>query len=78
MKKNAIAAPCSTVGIITSPNGVWVLKCERIHSTMPKPMKATVASLRGSIAVTFLPTHGDSMIASTPTGAIAIPAQVAV
>src|SRR5205814_9629628 len=77
-KKKAIAAPCTTVGISTPLNAVCTLKRERIHSTMPRPRKATPASLRGSILVTFLPTHGDSTIASTPTGAIAMPAQVAV
>ena len=33
MKKNAIAAPCSTVGIRMVLKSAWVLKCERIHST---------------------------------------------
>ena len=56
----------------------WVLKCERIHSTTPKPTKATVASLRGSMRATFLPTQGESTMASSPTGAVARPAQVAV
>jgi hypothetical protein len=41
-------------------------------------MNATVASLRGSIFATFLPTHGERMIARMPTGAVASPAQVAV
>ena len=56
----------------------WALKCERIHSTAPKPKNATVASLRGSTRPTFLPTSGDRMIANMPTGAVARPAQVAV
>ena len=45
---------------------------------MPNPMKETVASLRGSILWTFLPTIGDSTMARMPTGAVAMPAQVAV
>jgi hypothetical protein len=44
----------------------------------PKPRKATVASFLGSILATFLPTHGEMMIARMPTGAVARPAQVAV
>src|SRR5665213_3693246 len=65
MKKKAIAAPCSTVGIRIVLTSTWTLKRERIQSTRPKPRKATVASLRGSILLTFLPTQGDRMIAST-------------
>ncbi len=78
MKKNAIAAPCTIVGISTVMKSACTLKRERIQSTSAKPRKATVASRRGSIRLTFLPTHGDSTIASTPTGASAMPAQVAV
>jgi hypothetical protein len=33
MKKNAIAAPCSTVGRRMVSKSAWVLKCERIQST---------------------------------------------
>ncbi len=78
MKKNAIAAPCSTVGIRIVRKSAWTLKCERITSTRPKPRKATVASFLGSILETFLPTQGEMMIARMPTGAVARPAQVAV
>ena len=31
MKKNAMATPCITVGIINVDKSAWVLKCERIH-----------------------------------------------
>ena len=72
------AAPCSSVGIRITHTVALVLKFERIHSTSAKPTKATVVSLRGSRRATFLPTQGDSTIASSPTGAIAMPAQVAV
>jgi hypothetical protein len=78
MKKNAIAAPCSSVGIRITQTVALVLKFERIHSTNAKPTKATVASLRGSRRDTFLPTQGDMTMASSPTGASTRPDQVAV
>ena len=55
-----------------------VLKLERIHSTSANTTKAKAAIRRGSNLVMFLPTSGDSTKASKPTGAITIPACVAV
>jgi len=57
---------------------VCTVNCERIHSTMPKTMNAPVAMRRGSHWPTFLPTSGVSRMAKMPTGASAMPAEVAV
>ena len=78
MKNIAMAMPCSSVGSRMVPKSAWVLNSERIHRIAAKPRKAAVASQRGSMRLTFLPTQGDSTMASSPTGAIARPAQVAV
>ena len=43
MKKNAIATPWITVGIRMVAKSACVLKCDRIHSTRAKTMKAKVA-----------------------------------
>ena len=45
---------------------------------IPLSQTLLLASLRGSIFETFLPTQGDSTMASKPTGAVTRPAQVAV
>ena len=78
MKKNAMAAPWITVGISTVTKSVSVLKRERIHNTRANTMNAPVAMRRGSHWPTLRPTMGVSKMASTPTGASAIPAAVAV
>ncbi|MOA56342.1 hypothetical protein D3C78_1803030 [compost metagenome] len=78
MKKNAIAPPCSRVGIRMWMKSVSVVKCERSHSTSANTMNAPVAILRGSHCPTFLPTSGVSKMAKMPTGASAMPAEVAV
>ena len=78
MKKNAIATPCTRVGSMMVMKSAWVLKRDRIHSTSANTRKATVTNLRGSTLVMFLPTTGDSTSASRPTGAVAMPAWVAV
>ena len=78
MKNAAMAAPCSKVGTKMCAMSVCVVNCDRIHSTAANPMKATVAMRRGSQTAIFLPTTGVSKIASSPTGASAMPADVAV
>ena len=78
MKKKAIAAPWIKVGTSTWKKSVWVVNCERIHSTSAKTMKAPLAMRRGSHTPTFLPTNGVRMMANRPTGASAMPADVAV
>ena len=78
MKKNAIATPWMKVGTRMWVKSVWVENCERIHNTSAKTQNAPVAMRRGSHTVTFLPTSGVSTMASTPTGASAKPAVVAV
>ena len=54
------------------------VKFERMNSTSANTMKAAVAMRRGSHTVTFFPTSGVSRMAKTPTGASAMPAEVAV
>jgi hypothetical protein len=78
MKKNASAAPWITVGIISVSKSTCVLKCERMSITTAKIANAVVARKRGSIRDTKRPTSGLSRIASSPTGASAMPASVAV
>ncbi|MNT33487.1 hypothetical protein D3C72_1694170 [compost metagenome] len=78
IKKNAMAAPCSRVGIRMWMKSVCTVNCERIHNTAPNTMNAPVAMRRGSHWPTFLPTSGVSKMANTPTGASAMPAEVAV
>ncbi len=78
MKKNAIATPWMMVGTMMVAKSAWVLKLERIHSTSANTRKASVAKRRGSTLAMFLPTRGDSTMASSPTGAITSPACVAV
>ncbi|MNR62049.1 hypothetical protein D3C85_1839590 [compost metagenome] len=55
-----------------------MVKPERIRLTMPKVMKAAVATQRASILGRLRPITGDSRIAKIPTGAITMPASVAV
>ena len=54
------------------------VKPERIHITTAKTTKPAVVIQRGSHCATLRPASGDSRMASTPTGASAIPAWVAV
>src|SRR3546814_1991575 len=46
MKKNAIATPCTTVGIRIVSRSAWVLKYERIQNTSANTPNATLASRR--------------------------------
>ncbi len=78
MKNTAIAAPCMIVGTIKVRKSASVLNCERMNSTTAKIANDTVANSRGSTLAMFLPTSGDSRIASSPTGASTMPAIVAV
>src|SRR5450830_471072 len=78
MKKNGMATPCTMVGTMMVAKSAWVLKLERIHSTSANTANAKVAKYRGSNLAMFLPTHGDSTRAMSPTGAITMPAWVAV
>src|SRR6185503_6483747 len=78
MKNTATAAPCNIVGTIRVRKSASVLNCERMYSTMAKIANDTVANTRGSTLVMFLPTSGESRIASSPTGASTMPANVAV
>ncbi len=78
MKKNAIAMPWITVGIMSVVKSACVLKRDRIHSTSANTRKANVAKRRGSTRVMVLPTIGDRMMANRPTGARIMPASVAV
>ncbi len=66
------------VGIMMVQKSACVLKCERIQSTSANVRKAKVAILRGSTLPMFLPTMGENTSAIRPTGAMIMPACVAV
>jgi hypothetical protein len=78
MKKNAIAPPWISVGSRMVPKSVSDVNLERIHSTSANSTNAPVAIQRGSHLATLRPTMGVSTIAKMPTGASAMPAEVAV
>lgn len=78
MKKNATATPCTSVGSRMVHSSACVVKRERIHSTSANTRKAKVVSRRGSTLPSMRPTKGESTMASSPTGASAMPAAVAV
>ena len=78
IKKNATATPCTMVGTMMVKKSACVLKCARISSTSANITKANVASMRGSVFCTFLPTMGESKMANKPTGASSMPAWVEV
>ena len=78
MKKKASAPPCRMVGTMMAARSVSVVNLERMNSTIANTTNAKLAIARGSHVDTLRPTTGDSRIASTPTGASAKPAAVAV
>jgi len=77
-KKNAIATPCTTVGIMMVVKSACVVNSARIPSTTANTTKAKLAYRRGSNRLTVSPTMGESTMASNPTGASTMPACVAV
>ena len=78
MKKNAIAAPCKKVGNMICTRSDWVLKAARRAITKANIKNDAVTIQRGSQTETLRPDSGVNRIASTPTGASAMPAEMAV
>ncbi|MNK83499.1 hypothetical protein D3C87_1033140 [compost metagenome] len=78
MKNSAIAAPWISVGIISVRVSTPVVNPARMKLTMPKVMNAPVATQRASTLGRMRPMIGDRMIAKMPTGAMTMPASVAV
>ena len=78
MKKNAIAAPCSSVGKMIWNWSDWVENAERRAITPLNSKNAPLAIQRGSQTATLRPDSGVSRIARMPTGASAMPADIAV
>ncbi|CPM98987.1 Uncharacterised protein [Bordetella pertussis] len=73
-KNIAMAAPWMMVGTISVRTSVCVLKPARMKHTSANTMKATVTIWRGSRVASILPTMGVSRMASSPTGAVTMPA----
>ncbi len=78
MKKQGIASPITKRGTIRVENEAELSKVENQYAVPANTRNAKVTTARRSSLCMFLPRIGAIRNASTPTGAVASPAHVAV